>query len=341
MSEPRKQHYIPVSLLKRFTIDNKIYVTDFIEGKQYDTSPENVAHIRDFYRADVTDGFDENSIEQYFSKTEGAVKSIFDNWIKTMKRPSKQDWSIISEFIAGMHLRGPEMRQKFLELFQYHSDLLNHYSFATKEAYERTCKNYYQDTGKEICIKYEEMKKIIEDPSCLEVRLHQNLYLHQMLKLIPQIAQIISQMTPWLFIATGKSRFITSDNPVILLDANKNKPPYIGSGWLTKTIEVYFPLTPFTCICLMWDREYQVLPFSDLCVSAVNSHLAWFSTRYIFSVSNNICWRKNNKIHSDMDKLFDEMSPSKKDRPLGLVSGPIPQVQRPFSLNKIRKSNFK
>ena len=339
-NKTRRQHYVPDSYLQRFTSKEQIYVFDLVEQKKYTTSPKKIANIRDFYSLDVEDKSNKNCVEDYFGVVEGRVMQILDSWIRTMKLPSLKEGHCVAEFIAGMHLRVPEMRRKFLELHQYNADLLIHRNFSNKEAYERTCKQYYRDTGKKIEIEYEQIKDSVDNPSHYTIALHQNKYICSMVNLIPKITDLIFRMTPHLLIATGKSRFITTDNPVVLVDTNNNRPSYPGYAWQTETVNAFFPISPTVCFALTWGGKYQVLPYNDISVSIVNSYLMWFSTRYVFSKSDDIHWHKDGKINLDNDKLFDHFSPSKKEGNSSMISGPIPQVKRPFDLNMIRKSSF-
>lgn len=204
MGKTRRQHFIPISYLERFTSKDELYTIDIVERKTFKTSPVNVAHIRDFYTVELEDESKENIVEEYFSQVEGNAKPILDRWIKTMKPPTQKEWHIISEFIAGMSLRIPEFRKKYLEMRQYMLDLTNHFSLSSKEAYEKTRERYHQDTGKELELGYEEMKHAVENPAQYQIILHQNEYISTMMKCLPEIASIIFKMTPLLFVATGE-----------------------------------------------------------------------------------------------------------------------------------------
>jgi len=110
MGKARKQHYVPVSYLYRFASKQEVFVVDIVKQNTFRTSPQNVAHIRDFYSGEGEGIVDENVVEGYFSQVEGQVKPVVDSWIKTMRLPVKGDWNLVSEFIAGMHLRVPRLR---------------------------------------------------------------------------------------------------------------------------------------------------------------------------------------------------------------------------------------
>src|ERR1017187_4944654 len=52
--EPRRHHYVPQCWLAGFTDtgekDGQLWVTDLVRRKQWQASPNNAGHIRDFYR---------------------------------------------------------------------------------------------------------------------------------------------------------------------------------------------------------------------------------------------------------------------------------------------------
>lgn len=342
MNKTRRQHYVPVSYLSRFTDNDQIYVTDFRENKCYPSSPKDIANIRDFYVLEKNDASIDNTVESYFAEVENKTKSILDNFIKTMHLPKERDWHILTEFIAGLHLRVPEMRKKHLELSHYYFDFMNHYKFSTEDAYKQTCAQYYKDTGKKIDMTYEEAKEMIEKPELYYIALHQNEYIQQIFSLLPQIHNIIFRMTPYLLFSVGNARFITSDNPVIIIDTNSKRPDYLGYGWLTKTVQAYCPISPFCCIALAWEGEYNAYPINDFGVASINSYITFFCTRYIFSNENKIYWcKKDGKICSDYKNYVNEFAPFKENKISTFISGPLPQISRDFNLNMIRKSSYR
>jgi hypothetical protein len=341
MQKPRRQHYVPVSYLSRFKDNDHIFVTDLRERKYYSTSPQNVANIRDFYVIDTGNKSDDNIVESYFAKVEDKASPILDSFIKTMQMPNRNEWAAIAEFIGGIHVRVPEFRQKYLELSHHLYDVINHFQFSTEEAYKRTCEKYYRETGQKIDLPYEKIREVVDKPESYCIALHQNEYIHSMFNVLPTIVDIIFHMTPYLFIAVGNARFITSDNPVVLIDRNPNRPKYFGYGWLVKTVQAYFPISPFSCLAFSWEGEYTALPANDTCVAQINSYIAWFCTRHIFSNRQEIYWRqKNGGICSDYATFVNDFAPSKKNRKSSLIQSPIPQVSRDFDLNMIRKSFY-
>jgi hypothetical protein len=323
MEKPRRQHYIPQSYLNRFAATKgQLVVFDFFNERKFVTSPQNVAHIRDFYYADVNDAANANIVESYFSKIEGPAKCIIDEFVKTMKPPNKKDWNVLSEFIAGMYVRIPHFRFQYLEIAESFLRVLGKKARANQKFNES--------------LQSSKTTKPPEDLSDYGVAIHQNEYVLTMLKLIPNITTVISQMTPSLLISYGTSKFITSDNPVILFDPKPK--PYLGSGWLTETIEVYFPLSPLTCLVLRQKGNYEVLPADNKCVAMLNTHLITFATQYLFS-SDIVSWISENVTLNNETLLFKEFAEVKKSRNFIQVSGLDPSPKK-VAMDRIKKSTY-
>lgn len=120
MAKARKQHYVPISYLRRFASENNVYVRDLVERKTFRTCLENIGHIRDFYSLVVDDESKDNLVEKYFSEVEGKASTIIDQFIRTMKLPVDQAWGHLTEFVAGMHLRVPDFLLCRNRLFSNH-----------------------------------------------------------------------------------------------------------------------------------------------------------------------------------------------------------------------------
>ena len=325
MGKPRRQHYIPQSYLNRFAINGELVVFDFLQEHKFATSSQNVAHIRDFYYTEVNDPANENIVESYFSKIEGSAKGVIDEFVKTMQPPNKKDWNVLSEFIAGMYVRIPHFRFQHLEIAESLLKVLGKNARANSKFSE----SLQMETGK--------TTQLSEGFSDYNVAIHQNEYVLTMLKLIPNVTAVINQMTPSLLISYGTSKFITSDNPVILFDPKPK--PYRGSGWLTETIEVYFPLSPLTCLVLRRKGNYEVLPADNKCVAMLNTHLIAFATQYIFS-SDTVTWiSKNLTLSNDETLLFKEFAEVKKNRNFIQVGG-LDLSPKKVTLDRIKKSTY-
>jgi hypothetical protein len=326
MGKPRRHHYIPISYLKRFTTNDELVVFDFINERKFSTSPQNIAHIKDFYSVDSKDPANENMVERYFSKVENYAKDIINEYINTMQLPNKKNWIRLVEFIASIYVRGPRFRFEYIEFAEGFLKMRADHVLANPTSYE------YQQLAKN-----GKPKELLKDVSKIQITPHQNEYVLAMLKPIPKLTEVISQMTPTLLYLCGSSRFITSDNPIILFDPKPDR--FHGSGWVKDSIEAYFPLSPFTCLLLRWHSDNNVLFFDDRKVSFVNSFLISSATQYIFANSE-VSWISNSqKISKDNALLFQEFAESKKKRNFVECSN-IERIPKEVSLNRIKKSRY-
>jgi len=326
MGKPRRQHYIPQSYLNRFAINGELVVFDFLQEHKFVTSSQNVAHIRDFYSTEVKDAADENMVESYFSKVENFARDIIDEYVNTMRLPNKKNWIRLVEFIAGMYVRIPKFRFEYLEIAEGYLNMRAHHILANPTSYE------YQQLAK-----HGKPEELLKDVSKIQITPHQNEYVLAMLKPIPKLTEVISQMIPTLLYSCGSSRFITGDNPVILFDPKPDR--FHGSGWVKNSIEAYFPLSPLTCLLLRWHSDNNVLSFDDRQVSMVNSLLISSATQYVFA-KNEVTWiSSNHKISKDDVLLFQEFAESKKKRNF-LECSNIESVPKEVVLNRIKKSRY-
>jgi hypothetical protein len=326
MRKPRRQHYIPISYLNRFTTNEELVVFDFIDERKFTTSPHNIAHIKDFNFVDAKDPANENIVENYFSKVESPAKNIIDEYIKTMRLPNKKNWIHLAEFVASMYVRGPRFRFEYIELAEGFLNMRAHHVLANPTSYE------YQQLAK-----HGKPEELLKDVSKIQITPHQNQYILAMLKSIPKLTEVISRMTPTLLYSCGSSGFITSDNPIILYDPKPDR--FHGSGWVKDSIEVYFTLSPFTCLLLRWNSDKNVSSFNGRQVAMINSLLISSATQYIFA-KGEVAWISNNhKISKDDALLFQEFAKSKKKRNF-LKCSNIETIPKEVTLNRIKKSRY-
>src|ERR1035438_8058334 len=87
--EPRRHHYVPQCWLAGFTDtgekDGQLWVTDLVRRKQWQASPNNAGHIRDFYR------LSDEQLDPVMAKRP----------LRTSKRKSRQSFG----FLTGSSVR--------------------------------------------------------------------------------------------------------------------------------------------------------------------------------------------------------------------------------------------
>jgi hypothetical protein len=111
--EPRRHHYVPQRWLAGFTDtgekDGMLWVTDLTRRKQWQASPNNAGHIRDFYRLS-DEQLDPVMVEKAFAEIEGAVAPILRTLDREQRAPGVEEFSALLPFIALQWARVPAFR---------------------------------------------------------------------------------------------------------------------------------------------------------------------------------------------------------------------------------------
>ena len=108
MNNPIKQHYVQKMLLKRFAINNMIYVYDRknVSNKFKYLNINIVAFKKNLYTYTDDNGRTQYDAEKYFSDIEGLTNDILDK-IENKKVISIDEKNTLSFFIAYQILRTP------------------------------------------------------------------------------------------------------------------------------------------------------------------------------------------------------------------------------------------
>ena len=102
-----------------------------------------------------------------------------------------------------------------------------------------------------------------------------------------KLTPILDKMK-WSVVAARHGYFITSDNPLVREVEPKTRHPIYGDhGFLNKTAEVTFPLSPKVLLLLSWDESVRDLGMLERDhVNQLNLVRAANSDRYLFAHIN-------------------------------------------------------
>lgn len=110
--EPRAHHFVPQCWLSGFTDsgkkDGRLFVTDIKRQRQWQTSPPNAGHKRDFYR--VPEFEDPIFFEKAFSKFEGSLAPVLKSLYESPRRPTIDELESLLYFAAIQFIRVPSFR---------------------------------------------------------------------------------------------------------------------------------------------------------------------------------------------------------------------------------------
>jgi hypothetical protein len=327
-STPKRHHYLPQFYLRGFSNKGfgdkkgRVRTLDFIGQKCFTTSPKDVANIADYYTIQTPDGEGSVVVEKdLLARIDTESARIIGKIEKTHDLPTGDDWMKLCLFVASLQVRTPLFRQQNHELAQHMVDVLA----PGKDGDLEGVNPPEPSSGS---VTFSDLKHLIQDEN-LEVAIPRTENVVSMVKMIPQIAAIASQMTPYIFGATENGRFITGHAPIHKFDSNddRRQSRLMGVGWATPEVNITVPLTQNCCLVLAWGDQKlpQPTPANNSAVAGCNSSQFSICSQFAFAPDANfpflwedkICWGEAEAI-----KRFSEL----KSRPaIGIGGGPIPR----------------
>src|ERR1035441_7973564 len=223
--EPRRHHYVPQCWLAGFTDtgekDGQLWVTDLVRRKQWQASPNNAGHIRDFYR------LSDEQLDPVMAKRP----------LRTSKRKSRQSfgfltgssvrpvWKNLVLYCPLLHLialqwaRVPAFRPIVLNVLDSVARETLAVELKSEETWKRALKKarIAEDAPGAA---YESMMEFYRDGR-FSLSVQTDWYVQQTFKAAEHILPTLAGRS-WRVAISPSGSFIGSDNPVIL-DGPKNE----------------------------------------------------------------------------------------------------------------------
>lgn len=235
----KKCHWVPQSYLKAFAlkdIPTSVFRFNVIEKKEERRAIDNVPIQYYLYVKLNPNGKHDDSLEQYFSKCENGFKDqiwqtlSMDPKKLTISLPDLNDESVrdhISQLIAMLYLRTPRSLEQFKNVHQYMLKALypitgssNMLGITTDGRRHIIAKNDYEANKKHSS---EDIK---------------NMWIDSM-DMINDFSNTLKSMN-WSVISTNNPTFITSDDPVTIINKNDNFPAFRRPD-----TDIYVPISPY------------------------------------------------------------------------------------------------
>jgi len=239
MSEPKKQHYVPQIYLRKFSFSDsyarKIFVLHKDQSKIFCTNIRDAAAERHFYTLEKSD--DQYLWENTYAKEiEPLMSNILSRIISQCENELIQDHSFVltqemkkqlSISIVYQLLRGKQSRE-----FQH-------------DIYSKVVPSVIKDVRERFITMDETKEKIlkaaIEEDDYFKLASMQATF---DAKRIEKYTNILLRKRFLVFRIIGDAEFITSDNPVMFLDAISFSAKPFSNGLTQNTTVVYFPVSP-------------------------------------------------------------------------------------------------
>ena len=232
-NKPTKQHYVPQCYLREWadpTISTSQepfgWIFDKDGKRKRKDNVKNVLASNDLYTL-KTAGRKAYIIEETLADLEGKYAQIFQSKIEKKLPLAEEEHIILCAFVSVM-----------LQRTLRHKDNLERFY---DELIERT--EALEQAHNAPPTKSEELK-----------RYKQNIHKIGVLQLLPDITELLFQMSVAFLCAESGSKFITSDDPCNLFNPDLQWQRFYNPGLNQENIQVTLPLAPGIMLCLSWSN---------------------------------------------------------------------------------------
>jgi len=234
MSNQKKQHSVPKCYLREF-VDPKtpdgyepfIWIFDKNGKNKRKKAPKNVLTSKNIYTISIAGKTKDYSIEKGLSSIENDFAILFRQKIKNLLPLSEEEHISLCIFIATMLQRTVSQKanlEHFLdEIISHGEKIAEHHGMKSRTV--ENLKNYRRNAHK-----------------------------LNILEMLPDVTQILLNMSLAFMITRSKSRFITSDDPCTLFNPKLRGQSLMSPGLGQKNVELTMPLSPKIALCLSWSN---------------------------------------------------------------------------------------
>jgi len=308
---PKNQHTIPRLHLQHFAgLDplGQVWTYDAVAARQWSAIPEKTGVQTHFYSAEGDDGTMDTRLEEFLAQVESRAAPVYDDLLKGRLPQNPQARLYFAQFLALMHTRTTAMRRMAGEIWGRGAQIHSYAYASNPKAFEGLTRRVEAEKGDKMDPELKEkVRQAMLNPSgyAMEVSKESTF---MALGASDKLTPILNKMK-WCLVAAQHGYFITSDNPLVReVDPKTRHPIYGDHGFMNKTAEVTFPLSPKILLLLLWDETARDLgAFERDHVHQVNVVRAAHSDRYLYAHIN--------------DKRIAELADEYKNSRPGVTTG--------------------
>jgi hypothetical protein len=306
----KSQHTVPRLHLQHFagaSPAGQVWTYDSQSGRNWSKIPGETGTETHFYSLQREDGTQDTRIEDMLSEIETRAAPVYEDLLRGgIPQLNTRARINFAEFIAMLYARTSTMRRIHA---QVHSHGIQARSLAyaqNQEAFDKLIKDLEKERGESITPELkEEVRQSMLDPSGYEIEIPKRITLGA-LGVADKLSPIFYNMKWSLGCAEGGT-FISSDNPVVRRTDSATHHPIMGDGgFINRTAEVSFPLSPHLMLIASWDtttRDFGA--FEKAHVDGLNEIRASHSDRFLYS-------HVRERWISDLAAKYRESKPSVK-----------------------------
>lgn len=283
----KRQHFNPVLHLGHFVGSapkGQIWTYDKQTGEVRSAIPENAAVQTHFYSVERDDGTMDTRIENYLADVESNAAPVYKALLRGDIPDGSQSRADFAQFLALMYVRTPAMRRMAGEMHARGIQIRNYAYGSNPKAFDTLLRRVEKNGGPVLNAEQkEQLRRDFLDPSGYIIQVSKERTLHA-LSAADKLAPILFNMK-WSVVRPLGGFFITTDNPLVReVNPETRHPIYGDRGFLNKTAEVIYPLSPGCLLLMSWEQAAaDIGAFASDHVHQVNRRLAARSDRYLYA----------------------------------------------------------
>lgn len=325
MPGPR-QHITPVHHLAQFVGSQPkgcVWVYDRQESTTRPSSPESAGFERHFYSLKRDDGSWDTQLDDWITDVEDKAHPIYQELLRgILPVDDTQEKADFAVYLATIMGRTKATHRFLAETYASHMQMLIHATAARSDVFDAHIRRLEESFGHPISLETrDEVRKAMLDPSDWIIEIPKQRTI-QGLGFIDKMTDIFLEMH-WSLCFAEKGFFITSDNPLMRrVDPKTRHPIYGDHGYLNKTAQVTFALSPKIALMLTWDeRAPRYFPVSLQSVTSLNHDLAARAERYLYchlehkhvqKLSRQFAGKRQSHLHGIGPSHFAEVRVTRK-----------------------------
>jgi hypothetical protein len=293
----RRHHFVPQGYLGAFTDSGdksgKFFVHDVNAGRWFRTTPQNVAHRRDFNRFE-TESLPPDALEKVFAGLESDALRAIRRLVDSEDFPSPEDHNVILNFICLLAVRNPNMRESFNAFRGAVIERISDVLVSKKEIWEAQVRRAKED-GVEIDdgVPYERMRDVIQSRNYdLEFSPEGNLRVE--MKAYERLLSTLGKRN-WSVLLAPRAgpELVSGDHPVTLAWKGRKGPVGYGQA----NTEVFIPLTPHVGFYGTFeDPLKEIVRMRPENVAIMNSRILVNAQQHVFSRRDSYKVNRGGKI---------------------------------------------
>jgi hypothetical protein len=277
VSEPRKQHYVPVFYQKYFVNPHGlVWVYDRCLRTCKELHPESVCCEKDFYTVKPKDAPWDRRVEtDCFSLVDGMGSSALRAFLS--QSATRETIGNVIYFMAVQMHRTPTFARTMKEMHVSTAEELMRLMAVDVGRMQSVLDRYSRDTGESVDVSAESMVKAVREKG-LKVEATETAFLSHIFSQAESTFKLIVQLFPQMLIAPENAGFITCDNPMTVVPPKGC--PFVG--FFVRGTVSYFPLSRQICVRLDGSgKQFASRKISKETVQAINRNIAANSERFV------------------------------------------------------------